>query len=57
MKSMDNRPLKDTPDSSALLSESAFGHVGMGGSIGFADPENAMSFGYNMNAWASASPQ
>ncbi len=49
MKSMDNRALKDTPDSSALLSESAFGHVGMGGSIGFADPENAMSFGYNMN--------
>ena len=49
MKSMDNRALKDTPDSSCILSEAAFGHVGMGGSIGFADPGCAMSFGYNMN--------
>jgi len=49
MKSMDNRALKDTPDSSCILSDAAFGHVGMGGSIGFADPGCAMSFGYNMN--------
>lgn len=49
MKSMDNRKLKSEPNSSCLLSEAAFGHVGMGGSIGFADPEAKMSFGYNMN--------
>lgn len=48
MKSMDNRAL-GVPDASAVLSDAAFGHVGMGGSIGFADPEAAMSFGYNMN--------
>jgi len=34
---------------SVILSEAAFGHVGMGGSIGFADPVARMSFGYNMN--------
>ncbi len=49
MKSMDNRHLDDAPDSSCILSEAAFGHVGMGGSIGFADPEARMSFGYSMN--------
>jgi CubicO group peptidase (beta-lactamase class C family) len=27
----------------------AFGHHGVGGSIGFADPENAVSFAYGMN--------
>ena len=26
-----------------------FGHVGMGGSLGFADPSARMSFGYTMN--------
>ncbi len=49
MKSMDNRALKNEPNSSCIMSEAAFGHVGMGGSIGFADPEARMSFGYNMN--------
>jgi CubicO group peptidase (beta-lactamase class C family) len=49
MKSMDNRALDNAADCSALLSEAAFGHVGAGGSIGFADPECAMSFGYTMN--------
>ncbi len=48
MKSMDNRAC-GVPDASAILSDQAFGHVGMGGSIGFADPSTAMSFGYNMN--------
>ena len=33
----------------AILTEAAFGQVGAGGSIGFADPECAMSFGYLMN--------
>ena len=32
-----------------VLGPEAFGHVGAGGSIGFADPEFAMSMGYAMN--------
>ena len=36
-------------ESSVLLSEDAFGHAGMGGSLGFADPGARMSFGYTMN--------
>ena len=32
-----------------LLGEEAFGHAGRGGSLGFADPECRMSFGYVMN--------
>ncbi len=48
MKSMDNRAT-GVPDASAIMSDAAFGHVGMGGSIGFADPGLHMSFGYNMN--------
>ena len=31
------------------MSEEAFGHSGMGGSIGFADPKARLSFGYTMN--------
>ena len=27
----------------------AFGHAGFGGSIGFADPQARLSFGYTMN--------
>ena len=49
MKSMDNRKLENTESCSAILSEAAFGHVGAGGSIGFADPDCKMSFGYSMN--------
>lgn len=49
MKSMDNRKVPNAQDASCVLSDAAFGHVGMGGSIGFADPEARMSFGYNMN--------
>jgi CubicO group peptidase (beta-lactamase class C family) len=49
MKSMDNRRLDNAEACSAILSEPAFGHVGAGGSIGFADPECRMSFGYSMN--------
>ncbi len=49
MKSMDNRQLDNAENCSAILSEAAFGHVGAGGSIGFADPQARMSFGYAMN--------
>jgi CubicO group peptidase (beta-lactamase class C family) len=49
MKSMDNRRLENTEACSAVLSEAAFGHVGAGGSIGFADPDCRMSLGYAMN--------
>jgi len=49
MKSMDNRRLENTNSCSVVMSEAAFGHVGAGGSLGFADPECRMSFGYSMN--------
>jgi CubicO group peptidase (beta-lactamase class C family) len=49
MKSMDNRHLTGTDSASCLLSDAAFGHVGAGGSIGFADPEAKLAFGYTMN--------
>jgi CubicO group peptidase (beta-lactamase class C family) len=54
MKSMDNRkrvaPIPSLPGlDSVILGEQAFGHVGAGGSIGFADPECGLSFGYTMN--------
>lgn len=49
MKSMDNRRLPGTDSASCLLSDAAFGHVGAGGSIGFADPECKLAFGYTMN--------
>ncbi len=49
MKSMDNRALPNTENCSCIMSEPAFGHVGAGGSLGFADPEARMSFGYSMN--------
>ena len=49
MKSMDNRRRRKGDRDSAILSASAFGHVGAGGSIGFADPRENLSFGYSMN--------
>jgi CubicO group peptidase (beta-lactamase class C family) len=49
MKSMDNRRRKFGDRDSAILSSAAFGHVGAGGSIGFADPVAGLSFGYTMN--------
>jgi CubicO group peptidase (beta-lactamase class C family) len=49
-KAVDNRrvPYAGSGDS-AIISEAAFGHPGFGGSVGFADPEARMSFGYTMN--------
>ncbi|HVJ51160.1 MAG TPA: serine hydrolase domain-containing protein [Aliidongia sp.] len=48
MKSMDNRRRTIGGDS-VIIGRTAFGHVGAGGSIGFADPECGLSFGYTMN--------
>jgi CubicO group peptidase (beta-lactamase class C family) len=41
------------PPTRISLSEEAFGHTGNGGSIGFADPGCALSFGYVMNQMAA----
>ena len=46
-KSSDNRRLG--PNMSGIIGEHAFGAPGMGGNIGFADPEARMSFAYTMN--------
>ena len=35
-----------------MLSPRSFGHPGAGGSIGFADPDTGISFGYVMNKMA-----
>ncbi len=48
-KSMDNRGQHSKMLDSLIISEDAFGHPGAGGSIGFADPMERMSFGYSMN--------
>jgi len=48
-KSVDNRRQPPGMQDSVILSEDAFCHPGMGGSIGFADPRERISFGYVMN--------
>lgn len=47
MVDMDNRRVPGAD--SAVLGEHAFGHVGAGGSIGFADPALGLAVGYSMN--------
>jgi len=49
MKSIDNRSAAPENSDSVILGSQAFGHVGAGGSIGFADPECVLAFGYTMN--------
>jgi len=49
MKAIDNRRTAGTVNSSLLIADGAFGHVGAGGSLGFADPDCRMGFGYAMN--------
>jgi CubicO group peptidase (beta-lactamase class C family) len=45
--SIDNRATG--PGLSVLMGANAFGHAGFGGSVGFADPQAKLSFGYTMN--------
>jgi CubicO group peptidase (beta-lactamase class C family) len=48
-KATDNAHLPPNDAEGLLLPEEAFGHNGMGGSLGFADPKARVSFGYAMN--------
>jgi CubicO group peptidase (beta-lactamase class C family) len=49
VKGIDNRYLPVADREGIFLPEEAFGHPGMGGSFGFADPRARVSFGYTMN--------
>ncbi|MFP6807749.1 MAG: serine hydrolase domain-containing protein [Pseudomonadales bacterium] len=49
MRSMDNRHRPSGAMESCIMGKDAFGHAGAGGSIGFADPEARLAFGYSMN--------
>jgi CubicO group peptidase (beta-lactamase class C family) len=49
MQSADNRRGPAGATDGLILSPTAFGHAGMGGSLGFADPVYRLAFGYTMN--------
>ena len=53
VKAADNSHLPPADAEGVLLSEEAFGHIGFGGSIGFADPRARLSFAYTMNRQGS----
>jgi len=44
---------RSTPPAMPLLGPSSFGHPGSGGSLGAADPERRVAFGYVSNFWAA----
>jgi CubicO group peptidase (beta-lactamase class C family) len=48
-KTTDNHHLPANDQEGVLFAEEAFGHSGMGGALGFADPRARLSFGYAMN--------
>ncbi|MDX8034367.1 serine hydrolase domain-containing protein [Lentzea sp. BCCO 10_0856] len=48
-KQVNNTHLPANDAEGLLMPEEAFGHTGMGGSLGFADPKARISFGYTMN--------
>jgi CubicO group peptidase (beta-lactamase class C family) len=50
MLSMDNRHRESGAMESCILGKHAFGHAGAGGSIGFADTQANLAFGYSMNS-------
>ncbi len=49
MLSMDNRHREAGALETIIMGKHAFGHAGAGGSVGFADTECHLGFGYNMN--------
>lgn len=49
MASMDNRALPGGHENSFIVGRNAFGHVGMGGSCVFYDPDIDLIFAYSMN--------
>ena len=49
MRSMDNRHREAGQMETMIIGRAAFGHAGAGGSVGFADPETRLAFGYSMN--------
>jgi CubicO group peptidase (beta-lactamase class C family) len=50
MLSMDNRHRESGAMETCILGQHAFGHAGAGGSIGFADTQANLAFGYSMNS-------